>query len=131
MPSLGGTRGNPTPIPDPTYMHIHTLKNEINLANKPLKDCTRQSVGGRIYFGSRSEEMGSFMMVKTWESSEQEEQVFCNFLHLGGPGSTEIGMLLFAKLSPFFRILLILNPHSYAIYRTVQPIFKVGTSLCS
>lgn len=76
MPSLGGTHGNPTPIPDPTYMHIHTLKNEINLPNKPLKDCTRQSVGGRIYFGSRSEEMGSFMMVKTWESSEQDEQVF-------------------------------------------------------
>ena len=87
-------------------MHIHTLKNEINLPNKPLKDCTRQSVRGRIYFGSRSEEMGSFVMVKTWEASEQEEQVFCDFSHLGGPGSREIGMLSFAKLSPFFEFYL-------------------------
>lgn len=112
MPSLGGTHVTPAD------MHAHTLKNEINLY---------------LWGGGAPglKKIGSIMMVNTWKSSEEKEQGFCNFSHLGGSGSREIEMLLFAKLSPFFPILLILNPHAYDIYGTSQPIFKVGSSLSS
>lgn len=46
--------------------------------------------------------MESNMMVKTWKSSEeQEEHMVCDFSHLGGP-EVEEGIVRLVKLSHFF-----------------------------